>query len=318
MAVVDIIIPLYNKEATIARAIDSICGQTFQDWRLIVVNDGSTDAGGQVVTRYSDPRICYIEQENRGPGAARNRGIAEAAAEYLAFLDADDEWYPSHLESALKEFNRSEIAFVGSMYEDYPDRIDMAGYWRKNGVVPGTCYIDPNTPPQQALSRIFFFHVGNTLVRTAVVKKYKGFYDRDKCLLGEDTVFFAKLVLNEKFSIIEAVTVRHNRQHSELSNLPDRPLDIFLRMPQIILDDCLPAKREYARKVLVWHAWNTAHFRARAGRKADAVYLKDNYPEMKKLGVRYLRLCFEITLSRWFPGWIKFKLAVRSWIKPAG
>lgn len=92
-----VIIPLYNKRETIARALNSVLAQTVQDFEITVVNDGSTDGGEKVVEGFSDPRIRLIHQENRGVSAARNRGIAEAKAELIAFLDGDDEWLPAFL-----------------------------------------------------------------------------------------------------------------------------------------------------------------------------------------------------------------------------
>ena len=89
---VSIVIPLFNKASYVERALDSIRGQTFNDFEVIVVDDGSTDAGASVVARYSDSRVRLITQSNAGPGPARNAGIAEAIGDLVAFLDADDEW----------------------------------------------------------------------------------------------------------------------------------------------------------------------------------------------------------------------------------
>lgn len=94
-----VIIPLYNKEPYIARAVESVLNQTLTDFELIVVDDGSTDGGRQRVEQLKDPRIRVIHQENRGGSAARNRGIAEAGADFTAFLDADDAWKPHYLEA---------------------------------------------------------------------------------------------------------------------------------------------------------------------------------------------------------------------------
>jgi|ADurb_Val_03_Slu_FD_contig_123_22404_length_4598_multi_4_in_1_out_0_3 glycosyltransferase involved in cell wall biosynthesis len=99
---VSIVIPLYNKEPYIARAINSVLNQTIQDFEVIVVDDGSTDEGNIVVKMFEDPRIILIKQENQGVSAARNRGIEEANAELIAFLDADDEWLPRFLETILR------------------------------------------------------------------------------------------------------------------------------------------------------------------------------------------------------------------------
>lgn len=315
MAVVDIIIPLYNKEATVARAIDSILNQTWQDWRLIIVDDGSTDKSVQVAKRFSDSRITLVLQENHGPGAARNAGINVATAPYLAFLDADDQWYPWYLQNALKAIRNSDVSFVGSLYEEWPQIIDMTAFWAKRSIIPGEYERNLDQSCKKILNEIFFFHVGNTLVRTEIAQKYEGFYEEDKCLLGEDTVFFARLVINESFSIIGPVAVRHNRQDSSLSNLKKRPLDVFLQKPHIILDYCADEKKEIARQVLARHAWGVAHAYARSGQKEKAIDLRDRFPQMRHFGFRYKRLCLEILLSRWLPWWIKSKCWITGPIK---
>lgn len=99
---VSVVIPLYNKAPYIARALKSVLTQTFQDFEVIVVDDGSTDDGAEVVRELRNPRIRLIQQENRGVSAARNRGIEEALAELVAFLDADDEWLPMFLETIIR------------------------------------------------------------------------------------------------------------------------------------------------------------------------------------------------------------------------
>jgi len=91
---VSVIIPLYNKGPHIERAMQSVLGQAIHNLELIVVDDGSTDDGAKIVQSYKDPRIRLIQQRNAGVSVARNRGVAESRADFIAFLDADDEWNP--------------------------------------------------------------------------------------------------------------------------------------------------------------------------------------------------------------------------------
>lgn len=98
-----VIIPLYNKELSIGNTIKSVLNQTYQDFEIVIVNDGSTDSSENVVKKMSesDPRIRLINQSNQGVSAARNRGIEEANEEWIALLDGDDLWESNHLEEVL-------------------------------------------------------------------------------------------------------------------------------------------------------------------------------------------------------------------------
>jgi hypothetical protein len=98
---VAVVIPLYNKAAHIVRAVESVLRQTLPDFALLVVDDGSTDDGAQRVAALHDPRITLLRTPHRGPGAARNAGIRSAESEWVALLDADDQWRPQFLEKTL-------------------------------------------------------------------------------------------------------------------------------------------------------------------------------------------------------------------------
>lgn len=107
MADISVIIPLYNKETTIERTVKSVLLQTYQDFELLIVDDGSTDRSMTIVQSFDDGRIWVASQENRGPGAARNTGVRYAKTDWIVFLDADDELLPDALAHfvTLREVN---------------------------------------------------------------------------------------------------------------------------------------------------------------------------------------------------------------------
>ena len=94
-----VVIPVFNRAASLARAIESVRAQTFQDFEIVVVDDGSADDPRAVADSFADPRLRYFRQTNAGGGAARNHGIDEARGEFIAFLDSDDVFLPRHLAS---------------------------------------------------------------------------------------------------------------------------------------------------------------------------------------------------------------------------
>ena len=116
MAFVDIIIPAYNAASFLPKALDSVEAQTFRDWRILLVDDGSRDHTSVVVAPYQQrlgEKLLYIRKDNAGLPAARNTAIQHATAEFLAILDADDVWLPNRLESTLAPFrNRPEVGLV--------------------------------------------------------------------------------------------------------------------------------------------------------------------------------------------------------------
>lgn len=98
---VSVMMPAYNAEAFIGAAIDSLRQQSYGNWELIVVNDGSSDDTAAIAARYDDPRIVVFTQPNRGEAAARNVALEQMRGEFIAFLDADDQFLPEHLASTI-------------------------------------------------------------------------------------------------------------------------------------------------------------------------------------------------------------------------
>lgn len=110
---VSVVIPAYNVAAYIDEALTSVFAQTFTDFEVIVVNDGSPDTPQleEALTKYRD-RIVYIKQENQGAASARNTGLRRARGRYVAFLDSDDLWLPNYLEEQLRSLDQSKADLV--------------------------------------------------------------------------------------------------------------------------------------------------------------------------------------------------------------
>lgn len=105
---ISVVIPLYNKAHTIKRTLGTVLAQTYKDFEVVVVNDGSTDNGVAVIENFTiDSRVKIINQSNQGVSVARNQGVLHSQYEYIAFLDGDDEWLPSYLfkmQEAIQKF----------------------------------------------------------------------------------------------------------------------------------------------------------------------------------------------------------------------
>lgn len=115
-----VVIPLYNKRNYVAAAIESVLAQTISDFELLIVDDASTDKSADIAKAFTDDRIRLINHEhNKGLSAARNTGIREARADYIAFLDADDTWKPAFLETILQLINNyPEASVFATKYEE--------------------------------------------------------------------------------------------------------------------------------------------------------------------------------------------------------
>lgn len=175
---VSVVIPTYNRAHLLGRAIKSVLDQTYTDFELIVVDDGSTDGTSEVVKSFNDSRLRFIRTEpNRGASAARNTGIQAAQGEYIAFNDSDDEWLPQKLEKQVKFFEENarnghlgvvlcELIRITPQAEQYvvvkPELINVndllvrlycqcgtPGFLLKRAVVKTELYFDESLPAYQ-------------------------------------------------------------------------------------------------------------------------------------------------------------------------
>lgn len=135
---ISIIVPSYNASRTLERALRSIALQTYSNYEIVIVDDGSTDNTIGMVSKFSEEfdsiQVRYITQSNSGPSSARNNGVQNTQGDFIAFLDADDEWHKNKLEMQIKIIKDKGLNFLGSGYQydsfDYgnTDKADMRTY----------------------------------------------------------------------------------------------------------------------------------------------------------------------------------------------
>ena len=121
-----VIIPYYKKRKYIERCIDAVLLQTYQDFEIILVDDGSQDGVAQLIEEKYSEKVQLIQQENHGVSAARNKGIAAATHDYIAFLDADDYWSPFYLEKLAQIINQEkDIKIIGAHYTRNKSEVEL-------------------------------------------------------------------------------------------------------------------------------------------------------------------------------------------------
>ncbi len=214
---VSVVIPLYNKAHTILAAARSVLGQSYRDWELIVVDDGSTDAGPSLVAGLGDPRVRVIAQPNAGPGAARNRGLTVSAGEYVAFLDADDEWDSEFLRLATESLDaNADCAAWVAGHASGAERESQSRRNRRMGVALGSWRLPRGTPPKTLKFQVDFCHSSCVVARRETLRRYEGFYDKGRVTYGEDSYLWVMFVLNHRLYRDPEARVWFHTEHSSL------------------------------------------------------------------------------------------------------
>lgn len=203
---ISVVIPLYNCRKYIVRAIQSILSQTILPEEIIVVNDGSTDGGNILVEQLSHPLVRLINQGNAGVSAARNKGIAESKQEFIAFLDADDEWLPNHLETLISLTHLyPQCGLFASPY--YIKPMDGKAFLPSinNSLLPTKHGIIDNYYKLAAYSGDMPMHINSILVRKEMIQKIGGFPIGIPA--GEDIVTIARLYSVCDFAYTKQATI---------------------------------------------------------------------------------------------------------------
>lgn len=199
-----VVIPLYNKEKYILRAVESVLSQSFTDFELIIVDDGSVDDSLKAIENILDSRIRIIKQTNQGVGSARNKGMTEAKYDWIALLDADDAWSTNHLNELAKIINISpSVGMVANKFleintklkpptinEDEPNNIRFVDYFLEASKDMNIVWSSA-----VAISKEAFNNVG-------------GFSDEK---MGEDLKYWAKIALAYPVAVSDRVTAYYFR-----------------------------------------------------------------------------------------------------------
>lgn len=193
-----VVIPLYNKQSHVKETIETVLSQTFQDFEIVVVNDGSKDESAKIVESIKDNRIRLIHQDNAGVSVARNRGIKESKAEYIALLDADDLWLPHFLETIYELIqNFPDAGLYATAYkileEGKKNSIKIAG-------LPNERYV--GYVPNYFKSRVLG---GNLVWTSATCIPKKVFYEHDIWFphgekYGEDQYVWGRIAIEKKIA----------------------------------------------------------------------------------------------------------------------
>jgi hypothetical protein len=190
---VSVIVPTYQRREYVTRAVRSVLAQTFSDFELIVVDDGSTDGTGDALAGL-DPRLRYHWQENHGTGAARNAGIAHARGEIVAFLDSDNHWLPQHLEVVTDVLALHPRAVLASTCP----RQDVSGRER-----PRDARLVDFLP--LAIADVTCSFTSCAAVRTAELRAVAGF--KEELAYMEDIDLFLRLSARGPFALLRHRTV---------------------------------------------------------------------------------------------------------------
>lgn len=199
------IIPVFNRADLVMKTLESVFNQEFSDQEIIVVDDGSTDGTLQVLAKYGD-RIRILQQENQGPGEARNLGIRHAQGQYIVFLDSDDIWFPwalSTFEQVIKEHNFPSFIAGNAAY--FHNNSELSNIQPQP--IKSECFADYYAAGTENLP----FLTSAVAVKQTVVQQVGGFTTQK--INAEDNDLWLKLGTAEKFVYVHAPVILGYRQH---------------------------------------------------------------------------------------------------------
>jgi glycosyltransferase involved in cell wall biosynthesis len=217
MPKVSVIMPVYNGELFINRAIDSLLSQSFHDWELVVVDDGSTDSTPQILEGFRDKRIRIIRQPNSGEASARNVGLGHATGEYISFLDADDLYLPNAIEDLsffLDLHPEYHIVYSDGQICDHEDNPLMRLSEIRSGIYTG------NVLEQLVISSSVITVPVCTMVRMSKIQECSAQFDPE-LVIGPDWDFWIQLAVNAQFGYLDKMTCKYRVHNTNITRRVD-------------------------------------------------------------------------------------------------
>ena len=263
---ISVVIPLYNKEKQIKRTLQSILAQTFQDFEIVIVNDGSIDNSIIEVEKVKDSRIRLIHQKNAGVSAARNKGIEEAKYELIALLDADDEWKNKYLEvqyDLYKKYPKCDIfacnyEFVNEKHDISPTIIKKLSFKANDGILNNYFEVACVSHPPLCSSAI--------VIKKKAIQAIGGFPLGIKS--GEDLLTWAKLATFYQIAYNKLAYAQFNIEGYLLNEKPKRipaPTDVVgNELLRLLRQQPKPYLRQYLSH---WHKMRSSIYMRLSMRK---------------------------------------------------
>lgn len=250
---VSVVIPTYNSAAFLEEAIQSVLGQTYSDFEVVVIDDGSTDGTEYVVRSFGD-RVSYLKQDNRGVSAARNHGIHKSQGNYVAFLDSDDFWLPGKLAEQIPLLDRD--AELGLVYSD----------WRvtsEKGVLEPS-YLSNLAPASgyvfDELVRSGFILTSGTVVRRSCLDDVGDF---DETLsIAQDYDLWLRICYRWKIALVnKPLVIKRSWDGSLSSNLPKTAAERIVSFEKALKNypDMTPPSRRRVRRQLAINYWDVGY-----------------------------------------------------------
>lgn len=276
---VSTIVPAFNAERYLDLAIDSILSQTYSNIEVLIVDNASTDKTADIINAYG-ARVRYLREETKGPAAARNRGLAEAQGEYIAFLDSDDLWLPDKTERQVEYL--TEHPEYGVCYSHY-EYIDENGElyhntWAKHSTQTGVVFED-------LLRHELQLGIGTMMIRRSSLHEAGNF--NEKLITAEDTDLFIRLAKYNQFGYIPGPVARYRSHKESLTKQQDVPRGTFKSLDYLV--ERYPELHP-SMSPIMGYAYAVRHFARGKGAFHKGDYLETRSQSLQALKYRPLYL----------------------------